>query len=331
MSLIKDIEDVRNHVAIDAGSTLNNLQPDIDEVEQDYIIPALGQATYDALNSAYNADTPNLDEDETKLLNFCQVALVNLAQAKYIVVNRVNFSNSGIRIIESGEYKTAYKYMFDELIQHFEKRGFNYIDKALAFLESKKDVFVDWAGDEDAYTVNKRHFIQTADQFDKHYRIGKSRRTFIALEPIMQSVEDFFIENTLTVDLSARIKAEILTGNELSESTQDLIDKIQPALAHLTIGHAIDTFSFEVTELGLLIREFVDPNQKRSSPSDSRLEMKRNAALTTGHRYVERLKDFLNASASASVYPEYFNSGQYVAPGGTSSGRDQQNTKFYVA
>lgn len=329
MSLIKTIAEVQEHIAIEASSDLDNMMPDIREVEEDYIAQALGKETYDSLDAEYNAETPALEEQETKLLKLCQAAICNLAQAKYIIVNRVSFSNSGIRIVEDSIYKTAYKYMFDELIEHFEKRGFNYIDKLLAYLESEKDYFTDWAEDESAYTINKKHFIRTADEFDKHYRIGKSRRTFMALEPVMQQVEDFFIEYAITEELSARLKEEIRSGDALSEGTQNLIEKIQPAVAHFTIGHAIDLLSFEVTESGLLVREYIDPNAKKSSPPVAQMEVKRNAAFTSGNRYLDRLKDFLNKTASEEVYPEYFESNLYISPTIVKGGRDQRSSKFY--
>lgn len=333
MSLIYDISEIKNSIAIDVSSTIENIKPDIREAEEDYIMPALGQATYDEINQIYNDNPELLTEDQSKLLDLCQTALSNLAFARYIIVNRVSFSNSGIRIIEDGNYKTAYKYMFDEIIDNFTRRGFNYIDKLLAFLESKKDVFTDWAEDESAFTINKKHFIRTADEFDAIYRINRSRRTFMALEPTIQSVEDFMIEYSLGVDQYNDLKDKIKAGGDLSEDDQALLAKVQPALAYLTIGHAIEELSFEVSEHGLLIKEQIntgETNWKKSTPSDARLEGKRKSAMDTGNRYLEKLKDFLNKNASAETYPLYFASEAYISPD-TSSTRAQTTSKTFVA
>lgn len=104
-----------------------------------------------------------------------------------------------------------------------------------------------------------------------------------------------------------------------------LAEYIQPAVTHLSIARAIQELNFVITADGAFmhglkaqsaanVTEQIGPDQAQKD-SFSRLHR------LEGEEWLKKLTDYLNATASATVYPEYFNSSLYVDPATvTSSG-----------
>lgn len=331
MALIKTIEEIKVQVGINSTNTIDNVIMDIEDVEENYIIPVLGQPQYDELHEAYN--TPTIEKPFNdrlqKLWKKVVKALVNLAYAQNIEIGQVQLTDRGI--IKQGD--SAYQYQKLDVQKYFLKKGFNGLEAIILFLEENKVNYPLWLGNSKVYSITKQFFINTTDQFNSEYSIGRSRRTFMALWPSMKKAEAFYIEETIGIGLFEVIKQYIKSGTEASADYDLLIEKfIRPALAHLTIYLAINELNLEITADGILINEIQAGSGSKTSklPSDTRFEIKKYEAEKTGLRFIKNLKDYLNQTASETKYVQYFQSELYEAPIGTEP-EDFTDQKIYGA
>jgi hypothetical protein len=309
MGLINTIEEIRAYVSVNVSNSIEIIMPDIISAEK-YIKAALGIDQYNNLNDAYNATNPNLTNDQQLLLEKVQPALANLAYATFITIGQLDISDAGFRIIVGESHKTAFKWQIDDVKQYFLDKGFEAIDELLTFLEGNKTAYPLWTSS-DAYSLTREHFINSAAVFTKLYPIKGSRRTFLALLPILKKVEELTIEPAISTPLYEELKAQILT-NAVTVDNQKLLRLLQPAVAHLAIARAIPELGLELGEDAVFVREYISTegkNQKR--PSENLLSLKIGQAEKDGLTYLKRLTDFLQATASETLYAAFFTSPVY--------------------
>ena len=107
--LLKEHEEIKKYTEISTGVNFHSIAPSITEVEESVIIPIIGIALYENLNTAYNVVSPTLSAAQTKLLVALQKAIANIACGKYVPFADVQMSDAGIRGSATPEQKGAYK------------------------------------------------------------------------------------------------------------------------------------------------------------------------------------------------------------------------------
>jgi hypothetical protein len=318
MPLFKTIDEIKKYVSANLSSNIKTLLPDINQAEETYIKKYLGKEQYDALLTAYTAATADspLSAIHQNLLEKCQMPLANLAYADFSIIGQVDMSDEGIRIVTDDSHKTAFQWQINDLRNdYFLKKGFNGLEALLSFLEENKDAYPTWKGSS-AYTQFKEYFINSAAEFNKYYRINESRLTFLALETVMRTVEDFKIRPALSDTFFDEIKTAIKSGAALSDDHKKVMTYIVPAVAHLTIAAAIDDLSVEFIGNAFVINQY-STGQASNTKSTAQAELlgnKQKQAKQKGETYLKDLKDYLNKVAAADKYASYFNSESYTAP-----------------
>lgn len=316
MAFVKNIDEIKKFAGITDSSNVDSIMPDINDVEENKILPILGNSLYASLLLSYKNNTIVADSADEKLLFKIQKALINIALQQYSSLAQLDFSDSGIRQIEDATFKSPKQWQIDDLRDYFFMKGYRAIDELLLFLEENKATFTTWANDTKAYTINKKFIVSDTNSFQKFYDIKESRTTFMALQPTMRIVEMMHIMPNLSVGLYNQIKAEI-EANSISSANQDLMDLLQLAITQFTVARAIDTKIIEVSNDGVYSRNY------RSSMDNSREKMKATASdrqnaqdscMKIAESAMENLRDFLNSNASAILYNDYFTSPLYVAP-----------------
>lgn len=66
MALFKTTAQLKDYLSVDINTKFATMLPFITEAEQQFIIPLIGQTLYDLVNTQYNGDT--LDADNNALL-----------------------------------------------------------------------------------------------------------------------------------------------------------------------------------------------------------------------------------------------------------------------
>lgn len=308
MSLIADIADFKQYVALNASTDSDYfqlLQPDLLLAEEDYLRPAIGEA--------YDEVCAQADE---KLRPLLQAALANLTMVGYLDVAQVQISGSGVQIVSTEREKTAFQWQINNLKASYSRKGFNGLEKVLAYLEAHADDFPDW-NDSATARSTRGHFITSATAFSQYYNISNARLTFQALASLLRKTEDFRLLPALGEEFFDELRQQLTDDALSAENAQLLTAYLRPALAHLVMAQAIGELGFSLNGQALELNVYRpdDSNSKESDPGLTQLlDMKASQALLDGERYLRRLVSHLNAVASETRYPTYFHGAAYEVP-----------------
>lgn len=316
ISSIDEIVDYVSDIAI--SDDVKSLHPDILDVQTREIKPLLG-AYYPTFLALYNdgAGVSALSEKQKTLLYYIQKAIVNLAVAQWVPSTNVKIGTGGMTETEDANFKAAKQWRVDDYQQQKFITGYRALDEMLQYLEAEKATFTQWAADTTAYTINKQFIVMNAAFFQHWHDIQDSRRTFVALWPIMRNLEQFHIKSALGTALFTRIKNEIKEDGLPSTHIQEILPDLQAAIVKFTIAKAADQQSITINHNGLFMRRYASGNgnsREKLKADEASLQRLSNACIEDGQLALQSVINHLNANASAEKFPEWFTSGMYTAP-----------------
>lgn len=314
--LFSTIDEFAVYVPVNTSLSFDTIKRDILRVERKYLLPYLGQAQYNALDAAYDNGNGSLTGAQQLLMDYVRdvVALFTTAQALPII--QVQISDSGVKSHDTDTEKTAAQWKVDQLTEDYcIKLGWDAIDEMLKFLEA--NTYPLWEGDTTASTINKQFVINTTAEFNKYYFINESPSTFKALEPSMRNVQTLDFEGGPGPDLLARILSEIASGTITADIAKILI-WVKPMFANMVIARGLKELFVTVRADGVYHNGYKatsgnENNRERTAAAAAQAQ-RINECLTQADIYRKKLVDYLNANATSSKYPEWFNSSLYVAP-----------------
>ena len=179
-------------------------------------------------------------------------------------------------------------------------------------------------------------FIKSAADFSQFVDIRSSRRVFLALKPILASIEKKYIKPTVSTAYFLNLKAAVKASSPLSEADQTVLDLIQPALAHLTIARALQDISIDILDWGIFANAastFTNLSTKQTSNKD-RISAMIEANQKDGEAELKELQEYLDLHATVELYPDYFNSDRYVGASKAKTRSEFPNSasnSFFVA
>ena len=327
MSLVTDISQVRSASSINVSNTLTAWQPYLDEAEMTFIKPAIGADLFALFNEKAQADL------ETPFLEAIQLIRIPLAlYALYLGIDEfaVSISNQGIQVIENDTHKAAPQYKVQNLKETWMRRAHTLLDVALAHLEANKADFPGFSPQDPDL------FIKSAADFSQFVDIRSSRRVFLALKPILASIEKKYIKPTVSIVYFLNLKAAVQASSPLSEADQTVLDLIQPALAHLTIARALQDISIDILDWGIFANAastFTNLSTKQTSNRE-RISAMIEANQKDGEAELKELQEYLDLHATVELYPDYFNSDRYVGASKAKTRSEFPNSasnSFFVA
>jgi len=327
MSLITDISQVRSASSINVSNTLTAWQPYLDEAEMTFIKPAIGSTLFALFNEKAQADL------ETPFLEAIQLIRIPLAlYALYLGIDEfsVSISNQGIQVIENDTHKAAPQYKVQNLKETWMRRAHTLLDVALAHLEEHKEDFPGFSPQDPDL------FIKSAADFNQFVDIRSSRRVFLALKPIVASIEKKYIKPTVSTAYFLNLKAAVQASSPLAEADRTIMDLIQPALAHLTIARALQDISIDILDWGIFANAastFTNLSTKQTSNRE-RISAMIEANQRDGEAELKELQEYLDLHARVELYPDYFNSDRYVGASKAKTRSEFPNSasnSFFVA
>ena len=318
MPLITTIEELKEVTGLGHGNRIEQYQADIEEAEIDYLIPVLGDETYEMALAVYEAPHTVLPEDialYAPLLPLSRRIVGNLAVASNLDLLQVQITEAGITRLEENGEKSAYHYQKKEAQNYFSRRGFRAIEQLLSYLEKKQDVYADWK-ESDAFSQNFSLLIPSATEFQKHYNINSSRRTYLALQTILRRVENFRIKEIIGLAMyqslmhSIRNDAEPPQTGAVKADNAYLLDNfIRPALAHLAIAQAVFELNLSISATGVHVSEelsTMDKGEQKRQPSKIDVALIAEKCERFGDLYLSNMKKYLLEASSDTRYPEYY-------------------------
>lgn len=323
--------EIKQYLSVSQNGSFDKIRPHIAAAEILYIREILGNPLYEALNSYYNEGFKGPVTGEQMaypdLLPLVQRPLIHFAY--YIGADEfgLHITDSGMQIITDETHKQAFQWQIEAAKSSWLGKAYLFTDILLEYLESNKTTFVTWA-ESDAYTDRIDALLYTTKQFNDAVFIRNSRRLFLAMKPIISSIEQKYVIPTISREYyEDLIKKERfidppsgqyppLGSVSLLKEDEDLLLMLRPAIANLAMAEAITRFSLEVFPEGVysnMISSFGTINGK--NPSGKMEKAVAIDSLTAdGHAGIQAVQKYLDANASAQKYPLYFASSRYASP-----------------
>ncbi|MEP7319559.1 MAG: DUF6712 family protein, partial [Panacibacter sp.] len=217
-------------------------------------------------------------------------------------------TDTGIKTMSSDTMQSAPKWVYREVREGLLEKASFATERLIEYLLTPGTVTWTWDND-----LIKNSLFKTGKDFSAVCPLYQPYRTFIQLVPVVNEIEDHLVIPTIGGDFYNAFKTAALT----TEPLKKLSDLLRKAVANLTISKAVESLSVKVTAFGFTVKmadDTDDPYRPETQATDRQLEMKRAAACETGNRYLMQAKSYLDATATADIFPDYFTSIYYTAP-----------------
>lgn len=227
--LIKDIDQLKKYVKINANLPFDTVSPFLAAAEQLVLDVYIGEPLMLRLQ-----DEGNLSFREKKLAKMLCMAQAPLALKIGISELSVRMSDAGFTVEKNNDYFVpASDSKIQALREELEKRGMQHLDKALCYIEKNPDDFALWS--ESTY-FKRRHlsFLRDARQFQNigMVNIEYDRFVFDELQPTILMIEERFISDLFPADIFRKLKVDADTTTD--EHRQTLVRYIRRFLATKT-------------------------------------------------------------------------------------------------
>jgi len=224
-AIISTIEELKKTVKINASTKMDVVEPYIQQARDIILVRYLGLELVEVLEG----DT--VPDRATELLKLTQCALGPLAIWCGNAEMSVRFSDSGFTVaMKAGEYGAASDTKIAKVEESLERRGFQYLDQVLEYLELHADQFPEWTQSR-YYTLRGGNYIQSAIQFQElgFVDIDYSRLTFEHFRSNMSMIEIRFITELLGETLDSTLRSKLNAVQSIAE--KELIGSIRRFVA----------------------------------------------------------------------------------------------------
>lgn len=307
--LIKTIQEFKQYIPNLTG----NKMPPLAEAEGEYIAPILGETLYASFNEKYNSTTP-LNTAEKGLLQVCQAVVAPAALWYYFPFLLTTVGDSGLQQLlaenSTKPMKWEYNYMREELI----RRTYAAQELLITFLKLNKSSFPEW----NASPYNSTEYpalLRDGSDLRNIISLQQPNRCFLLLKSTIADVTLTFIEPLLSTEyytvLQDRIVADTLTADD-----KVILPKVKMALIRKVLATAAQQMNVRLSENGFtIVQQVVDNKEEgRTNATGNQLDRFMQAYEKEADALSISVRDYLNANASESKYPEYFGSSVYQAP-----------------
>lgn len=257
-----------------------------------HILQLLGKELYGDLETKYNSDTLNNNEQE--LLKNVQLPLSSFALLDDLAFMHTIITDSGVRTASTDKMEAAHRWEFRELQNALINYAVDGIELLLAYLYDTRATWQLWT-DSSEFKELDSFLIKTGTDFKKYYPLFQPLRTYWSLRPIMQDVEENYLTPALGRDLLAWVKTQeniIITADGGEVDVKKIIKR---AAAQFTIKNACEVLPVRFDENGFTV---VTPGGSvDSATNDGRqsadVSTKLNAANREGQNNLSRSTAYL--------------------------------------
>lgn len=224
-AIISTIDELKKTVKINAATPFPVVEPYLQQARDIILVRYLGLELVEVL------ELDIVPDRATELLKLTQSALGPLAIWCGNAEMSVRFSDSGFTVaMKTGEYGAASDTKIAKVEESLERRGFQYLDQVLEYLEEHADEFPEWTQSR-YYTLRGGNYIQSSVQFQEIglVDIDHSRLTFESFRPIMSMIELRFINELLGETLDSTLRSKLNAVQSVAE--KELIASIRRFVA----------------------------------------------------------------------------------------------------
>jgi hypothetical protein len=260
------------------------------------------------------------------LFPLVQRALINFAYYVGADEYSLHITDAGIQIVTDETHKTAFQWQIEAIKSSWLNKAYLFSDVVLVYLESHMAYYPSWVSS-DSFTERMDTLLYTTRLFNDAFHIKNSRRLFLALKPIIRSIESKYVAYTLSQEYYDSLLV-LLKTSKLTAEDELILKKVRPAIAHLAMSEAITRFSIEIFPEGVysnLVSSFITSSAKNPAQKfDKSVAIEK--LLAEGLAEMQGVQLYLDANASASKYKTYFESSRFVDPTKTPNRSEFVNT-----
>ncbi|WP_080239066.1 DUF6712 family protein [Spirosoma rigui] len=295
------------------------LESFVQDVETKLIEPLLGEELLTELAQ------PGLDELHQKVRLYAERAIVWAAFQEVQVGYLYQFGNGGMVKVMPKEAKSLALWEIDTILSDTARKADAAIEQLINCLTREKENLPAWSTSE-AYRKANALLIPTTILLNEALPEVSATHSMLArLQAFMPRTERRFVAGVLGSELYEELKAKLAGNITLTLAENQLWLHCRNLLGPITLWEALPSMSVLMLPDGIrIVSSFKGLNDQKAA-SDSKITDLRMSLWKTAEDAKGELKRFLNKTASATVFPSYFNSGLYLAPG-TSSWKEVDNS-----
>ncbi len=305
MPLIKTIQDFRLFAPANISFAITELAPLIEDVENEFIIPRIGQDLFDMLQAEVDAST--ISSGNVLLLKKIRNPLAKLSVMKWIPFGNLSITSGGFQVNLSDKTTVASQWRVDKLEESCRLEGWNLLEVMQQYLWSvASGTFTDYDASDERIEYRSKFFL-TAKDFSKYYPIKNNYELFYNLFTAQSEVEEQYIKPTLGSDFYEQIKDQVLNDTLTADNTI-ILNLIKRSVAPLSIYEAIASMGVDLSYWGITTSEISDRETTKviKPASDNRVGFAVRKAGTDGRKHLGALRAYLNNNASSIKYPLYY-------------------------
>lgn len=310
--LINTIDELLPHVRVNAN--LKKL-PDIGAAEQEFLLPIIGDDLYDTLLAYATDDDAEDSAPLDSLLLLCRRVIAPAAISRDLFLVQGQITDNGITIMESENTRKAFKWEFNGVQEVLLARAYAAQENLIVYLRKNGEVHTDWEtspyNDPEGFVI-----IRDGSELSGVLSLQQPHRCFMALKPLFSTIAETTLKDMMSEEQYYALNSKIL-DDSLSEEEEYLVKKLRLACGQLVMAKAVSVLNIKFGTGGFTVadkyaKEGVD--EARAAADNFKETQFKEEMTNTGNALLKQAKEYMNAKASDSVFPEYFASGLYVDP-----------------
>lgn len=316
--LIKNAEQMKRvYGGVQRSMSFENWVAYLEEAEEFYIYPAIGTELYDELSELVNSAN---DDDLTmtgtakqkRLVKLLRMSLVAYADFSGMMRQVVSTGDAGKTQITPQNQQAVSKWATSASMKSALRRGDDALERALKYLEENAADFTTWK-ESDCFLEKTGLLVNTATKLTEWFPAARgSRRMFIALEPGLRQAQA-----ELGMSIGEAFMTTILAKNKLwMEATLNdanwlkLLKMCGQVVARKAVANSVPYMNIDGD--WHLWSDTDGLENKDILPAIRRAEI--GAELTDQWKDgLGAIIEFLQTTASGSVFAEYYTSPLYTA------------------
>jgi hypothetical protein len=257
MALFRTIDEVRQYVKLDVNLKFDKLKPSIDEAQEQYLKPLLGNEFYEEFKTAYEgaANVPDdLSADNKALLPYIQRSLAYYACFLAIDELGASVGDLGIQQSFNQNSQPAPSYKVNALKVKYITAGDRNADKLLEYLElnATSSKYQTWFEDENANTARSGLIVYKTAIASKYVDINESRRVYLRLRKRITDIEQQYVKRLICSDQYDALVTQLKAGTVTAENKK-LIDKLEPIISKKALYLTLPSLAISVEAEGIVL------------------------------------------------------------------------------
>jgi len=297
--IFKTTISLNQYAPIATTTNFISLRQLVANVEEDNLIPVIGEALYDKINVD---DETSLTDSLKKLLDKARALVAPMVAYQFTSLTEVKLSDAGAQRTATNNFQSAYQNQVVNFKQQNLTDSIKATERLYKFLEKNIEDYPDWT-DSDEFKNYRSLFIKTGGEFDNNFRTASPYTNFYALRNFMADVEQSVIKKLLGADLFSALKAtEANPDWQHTDAEKDLLISLKKAIAFLSVAAAIPFLDVRLDGNGFTVMNSAagqnDALTKRSAAEADRMNNYIKACKTNAATYINNISEWLAENTS---------------------------------